>query len=118
MWSKRVPKSVQFFCNWRCESATLMSNAVTMLCVYAVTLERCRFFFFVLLVEQGEGCFFFFWKGCYLPFRSFGLPPCLVELSPLSCEWPTKTVIVYLKAVIIWIPLVILELVHAYRPDL
>ena len=80
MWSKHAPKSVQFFWN-RCRSSTLMSEAVIKLCVYAGTLERCRFvFFLVFLVQQGEGCFF-----CYLPNGSFGIPLCSVELSPLSC---------------------------------
>ena len=37
-----------------------MSEAVIKLCVYAGTLERCRFVFSVFLVKQGEGCFFFF----------------------------------------------------------
>ena len=37
-----------------------MSEAVIKLCVYAGTLERCRFVFLVFLVKQGEGCFFFF----------------------------------------------------------
>ena len=45
VWSKHAPKSVQFFWN-RCRSSTLMSKAVIKLCVYAGTLERCRFFFF------------------------------------------------------------------------
>ena len=36
--------------------------------------------FFGFLVEQGE----FFFCG-YLPNGSFGIQPCLVELSPLSC---------------------------------
>ena len=37
-----------------------MSKAVIKLCVYAGTLERCRFVFLVFLVEDGEGLFFFF----------------------------------------------------------
>ena len=58
VWSKHAPKSVQFFWN-RCRSSTLMSKAVIKLCVYAGTLERCRFvFFWFFLVEQGEGFFF------------------------------------------------------------
>ena len=40
------------------------------------------------------------------------------QLSQLHCEWLIKTVIVYLMAFIIWIPLEILELTHASRPDL
>ena len=59
VWSKHAPKSVQFFWN-RCRSSTLMSKAVIKLCVYAGTLERCRFVFLVFLVEQGGGLFFFF----------------------------------------------------------
>ena len=79
MWSKHAPKSVQFFWN-RCRSSTLMSKAVIKLCVYAGTLERCRFVFFGFFGGTGGGLFF-----CYLPNGSFGIPPCLVELSPLSC---------------------------------
>ena len=59
MWSKHAPKSVQFFWNW-CRSSTLMSKAVIRLCVYAGTLERCRFVFLVFLVEQGGRAVFFF----------------------------------------------------------
>ena len=36
-----------------------MSKAVIKLCVYAGTLERCRFVFLGFLVEEGGGPFFF-----------------------------------------------------------
>ena len=42
----------------RCRSATLMSKAVVKLCVYAGTLERCRFVFWFF---GGTGGVFFLW---------------------------------------------------------
>ena len=49
------------------------------------------------------------------------MKPYMSQYKPLhgnTANGSQKTVIVYLVAFILWIPLVILELIHAYRPDL
>ncbi len=84
MWSKHAPKSVQFLID-TFGSSTLMSKAVIKLCVYAGTLERCKFVFFLVWVFWWNRERAFFLGGVVTPFGSFGIPPYLVELSPLSC---------------------------------
>ena len=47
------------------------------------------------------------------------LKPCMSQYQLLhgtTANGSLKTVVVYLMAFIIWIPFVILELIHAYRP--
>ena len=78
-----------------------MSKAVIKLCVYAGTLERCRFVFWVFLVEQGEGCFFFAislmgvlasslaWLNChrFLPGAILLERGCVVRFSSAMLAW-------------------------------
>ena len=48
------------------------------------------------------------------------IKPCMSQYQLLhgnTANRLIKTVIVYLMTLIIWIPLVILELIHAYRPE-
>ena len=49
------------------------------------------------------------------------IKPCMSQYQLLHgniANDSLKTVVVYLMAFIRWIPLIILELIHAYRPDL
>ena len=48
------------------------------------------------------------------------IKPCMSQYKLLywrNCEWLIKTVIVYLMVIFTWITVVILELIHAYKPD-
>jgi hypothetical protein len=40
-----------------------------------------------------------------------------ISIIQRNCEWLIKTVIVYLIIKLTWIPVVILELIHAVKPD-
>ena len=71
-----------FFGTWCFEDTTPMSIADVVLValrVFREVLGRCGVVCFVS-VWQGRGPFF----GC-LTFWGFGIPPCSIELSPLSC---------------------------------